>query len=355
MRSFALLALLVGCGQPTSDQAVGSGPRDAEVDACVPGTGRCTEQLEICREGEWRGVGACPEGSECSAGACLPVGCAASCEGRECGCNGLCGLCPAGQTCSADGRCGIPGSRCGDGRCLDDEDCASCPADCACPAGEICSPSTGTCGACVAQCGGRVCGDDGCGGECGECDGRCVGGRECVPCEPRCEGRDCGDDGCGRTCGECDPGATCSDAGVCVVDCVPDCGGKVCGGDGCGGACGRCAVDETCEGGRCVPDEQVCGDRVCAGDETCRSCQADCGVCCGNGVCQPELDEGCVSCPVDCACTPNESCDEGLDRCVTLCVPQCEGRVCGPDGCGHGGTCGECEPGFGCDQLGRCL
>ena len=46
----------------------------------------------------------------------------------------------------------------------------------------------------------------------------------------------------------------------------------------------------------------VCGDAVCAGDETCATCPQDCGACCGDGTCDP--GELCGTCADDCgACT----------------------------------------------------
>ncbi len=37
-------------------------------------------------------------------------------------------------------------------------------------------------------------------------------------CEPTCEGKTCGDDACGGSCGNCDAGSSCSDGGQCVSD-----------------------------------------------------------------------------------------------------------------------------------------
>lgn len=355
IRALPLLVMLAACGEPKSDRG-GPPATDAavEADACVDGAGRCGEGLEVCASGEWTVVGECPAGAVCYGGACLPADCAGDCGQRECGCNGLCGVCADGWVCGDEGRCRIPGSRCGDGECLEDEGCGRCPTDCACPAGELCNPSNGECTACARQCGGRVCGDDGCGGNCGECDGRCNGnGTRCLPCDRECAGRECGADGCGGVCGTCEAPAQCSRDARCVTECVPDCPPGACAEDGCGGMCGDCAVGETCEAGRCASTPTVCGDRVCAGDETCRSCQVDCGVCCGNGVCQPELDEGCVSCARDCMCGAHERCVEAQDRCVVVCAPQCAGKACGSDGCG--GECGQCEAGLTCEEpAGRC-
>jgi len=52
-------------------------------------------------------------------------------------------------------------------------------------------------------------------------------------CEPDCGGKVCGEDGCKGSCGECEEGWTCEE-GVCL--CTPDCEGKLCGDDGCEGS-----------------------------------------------------------------------------------------------------------------------
>jgi hypothetical protein len=79
---------------------------------------------------------------------------------------------------------------------------------------------------CVPKCDGLYCGgSDGCGGDCGTCEGdaTCVQGR-CQPtsCTPQCDGRQCGDDGCGGQCGTCPQGRLCVPAtGACET--FPDC------------------------------------------------------------------------------------------------------------------------------------
>ena len=152
---------------------------------------------------------------------------------------------------------------------------------------------------CVPDCSGEECGDDGCGGTCGLCEGNqecteeglctcpekqqcfgqcCKKGLVCKHalgecCEPVCEGKVCGPDGCGHQCGGCAGNLDCNEAqsgcvcfnelcnGVCCDDdevchknqcCVPDCYGKVCGDNGCGVNCGDCAVGQICEGNKCV-------------------------------------------------------------------------------------------------------
>ena len=104
-------------------------------------------------------------------------------------------------------------------------------------------------------------------------------------CLPDCAGKECGDDGCGGACGEClGPNEMCDD-GQCV--CLPDCLGKVCGDDGCGGeclpGCGKCACKLTPHGSTCVnlchPDCPP--GQKCVGCE----CQLDCEYyCAGMGV-----------------------------------------------------------------------
>ena len=64
-------------------------------------------------------------------------------------------------------------------------------------------------------------------------------------CQPNCEGKECGDDGCGGSCGECGPGETCDDLQQCtgqdpaecalvavdvvaVDDCATECAGSPC-------------------------------------------------------------------------------------------------------------------------------
>jgi len=127
---------------------------------------------------------------------------------------------------------------------------------------------------CVPQCEGKECGDDGCGGSCGECEadlpctvsscdqesGECV--EVLAPCccsnDSVCDdGHLCTVDSCNpdTLCcanawipGCCESGDECGDGEVCVQSacCTPDCIGKECGDDGCGGSCGDCPSDLMC-------------------------------------------------------------------------------------------------------------
>ncbi len=259
----------------------------------------------------------------------------------------------------------------------------------------------GGAGACQAECSGKDCGPDGCGGSCGQCElgQACAASGACVDasCQSTCEGIACGDDGCGGSCGACGPGFGCSTDGSCV--CAPRCDGKSCGDDGCGGSCGSCSSDEVCTiDGQClcIPecDGLVCGDDgcggvcgtcrradLCADDQTsCETCVPDCdGKACG--------DDGCGGfCPNNCSgamqyCdNASNTCKTGIcrDKCGTrecgyvgcavcgsdggecpgaedvcdaegqcACAPDCVGQACGDDGCG--GDCGTCPDGLTCD------
>jgi hypothetical protein len=81
-----------------------------------------------------------------------------------------------------------------------------------------------------------------------------------------------------------------------------------------------------CEAGETCLLQNFCGDGSCNGDETCSSCQQDCGQCpspkCGNGVCDP--GETCSCCPSDCG------------------------------GCGGGGGGGGCTPSWHCSEWSAC-
>jgi hypothetical protein len=66
-------------------------------------------------------------------------------------------------------------------------------------------------------------------------------------CVPQCDGRFCGDDGCGGQCGECAEGEACTPQNRCRPDpCIPACEGRECGGDGCDGTCGSCREGDLC-------------------------------------------------------------------------------------------------------------
>ncbi|MFN7131849.1 MAG: hypothetical protein ACK4N5_07195 [Myxococcales bacterium] len=224
-------------------------------------------------------------------------------------------------------------------------ECAVPCVEVCCEAGETCDPATLTCApACVPNCAGRACGDDGCGGSCGRCaQGLTCEAGGCV-CRPDCSGRSCGDDGCGGSCGTCAEATSCQ-AGACVA-CVRDCRGRACGYDGCGGLCGACEAGHLCreENGSCAPctDDASCAGHsagpFCIGGR-CTACRTDGD--CAKGRCDPALAR-CVECGSDGHCAATPSTPYCLDmRCVPCRAdehcpatePECGASgVCGPRG-----------------------
>jgi hypothetical protein len=281
----------------------------------------------------------------------------------------------------------------GEGACFASESCITgfqdgdvvgfcstpCESDPGCPAAPSGNPTVGcdvAVGVCFLGCGaGETCPD---GMEC-----RTVGSLVvCVfsaPCTPTCDGLACGDDGCGGSCGECGEGTVCSeglclagdscvgrcgsgdgaatcqcdedcllradccpdvcDAGVCdgleVCSCVPDCFERVCGYDGCFGTCGDCSEGNVCtESGQCASGASCAGrcETFAAG----AACQCDAG-CYARGDCCADLCEAGV-------------CDALF---ICTCVADCTERFCGSDGCF--GTCGECLGGQVCSPAAQCV
>ena len=192
--------------------------------------------------------------------------CTPDCDGKECGtdgCGGYCGMCLGAQDDCVDGVCfcvpGCDGKECGDdgcggncGGCGEGESCDANVCVCAAPCGEKCCEVGEVCigvVCCEPNCSNKVCGEDGCGGTCGECgDSQVCNLGAC--CTPDCDGKACGFDGCGGNCG------VCPSPGLCWDDacCYPDCEGKACGDDGCGGTCGLCGDIELCVEGQCAFD-----------------------------------------------------------------------------------------------------
>lgn len=389
--------------------------RDCRADVCLQTVGLwvCTA---TCASDD------CPLGWVCSdeasmgARVCVPTpACESSCKDRQCGpdgCGQQCGTCDSGLACSLDRRCLAPSDGCHLN--YDVGTCGGCPCEeCVCALDHycceqgwdekcisLCKICGAWCSTCVADCGLKTCGDDGCGGSCGTCVpgthcwlGACLGGEPVDygrPCE---EDKDCvagvcvgstGGGVCSTTCdGSCPLEWTCQagpERSVCVPPsgCASDCAGRECGPDGCGGQCGGCAAGEVCSKtgecsvpsggceaipyvpgcGGCDCEAAVCGalphcclsgwDAICVG--SCAefgSCPQKCQPECGDRRCGPD------GCGWFCGwCLPWEKCQEG----ECLCLPQCEGRSCGSDGCG--GSCGDCPTSGApliCDSDGQCV
>ena len=253
---------------------------------------------------------------------------------------------------------------------------------------------------CTPECDGLECGSDGCGGECGECgefgacktDGTCLCefekcGIECCSegmlcfddecCLPECNGMLCGDDGCGGECGECDDGKlctddTCTDVGQCQfvaneIDC--DDGNPCTGADKCsGGICTGtilppeelaqldciCEADEDCavaENGDLCDGTLVCDiaaedeEGICVVDETTVLACTDL-LACTMDSCDPE--SGCVYSPDNAYCDDDNICTD--DACSLAAGCEHEDNS---DPCADGSLCtvddlcadGACEPG----------
>jgi len=135
-------------------------------------------------------------------------------------------------------------------------------------------------GVCAPYCEGKNCGDDSCGGSCGECDegficlskgnsAMCIEQGGCPPGETLCSESqvlECDDDGVEYSVvKDCDAlGQYCVE-GACT-GCLPACAGKDCGDDGCGGSCGSCGPSMACQGNQCL---MSCDHPQCSLSEWC--------------------------------------------------------------------------------------
>jgi hypothetical protein len=157
-----------------------------------------------------------------------------------------------------------------------------------------------------------------------------------LPCAPVCEGAACGDDGCGGSCGECGDDAYCAATGQCVSEIeadpcdhhVPDCGPhQVCGWwpshgtDSCSELCAgpvECAVGEACA--RVPGSAHLAFCRPSAGGQVAGAWCEWSGDC-ASGICDGEhCRDACVSqagCDGELVCRILETGPE----IVTACVP----------------------------------
>ena len=249
---------------------------------------------------------ACTAGDHCSSGQCANLGVENCDDGNVCtddscdvnaGCLHIINedTCDDGDPCTA-------GDKCNQGICqgAEDVDCDDenmctvdeCVPGVGCQSNELeedtpCGPKAGwACqeGECLCKpdCDNTECGDDGCGGTCGECDDglyctedtceqgacghstltyHCLIDEECVPggsfapnnlckfCNPDLAQDDWSVLADGVQCGT---GKLCHSGNCC--DPVANCASKDCGPDGCGGSCGECPVGSVCGAEAvCVP------------------------------------------------------------------------------------------------------
>jgi len=122
-----------------------------------------------------------------------------------------------------------------------------------------------------------------------------------IKCLPECQSKECGDDGCGGSCGNCAEDSECDVDGKCQY--VPWCGN------------GACQNGEDCE--TCPVDCGVCcGNGACDDGETKQSCPADCEAGCMPGESGGMKTEGqygvvWMNIPAGCfvmGCSPGDTC-----------------------------------------------
>ncbi len=177
---------------------------------------------------------------------------------------------------------------------------------------------------CVAGCcQGNQCKPGTANNECG------INGKICQDCTVQdllckvhiCMPEQCGPDSCAGCCsglGACLPGDSHDACGI--------------GGDWCLG----CDEDEECVLGQCKCTSASCPGGCCAGDE-CKT-PGDLNIFCGDN------GEACDDCLEN--YDPPRECVDGV--CVG-CVPDCQDKACGPDGCGAQCLPG-CDAGWACDS-----
>lgn len=183
--------------------------------------------------------------------------------------------------------------------------------------------------------------------------------------QKNCDSKECGDDGCGGSCGNCPEGKNCNGYGHCVAPSVV-----------CYASCHcpsgyLCDSDNTCKSknvmGAPYPYPPCCNDAVACSPpgSTCRTLEGTDSLCAG-GMCAPTsceaqgkdcgnvldgcgLVQNCGSCDGGYVCgaaVPNEC---GMGSCLgTTCGS--ENANCGllADGCGGVLYCGDCNPGQPC-------
>jgi hypothetical protein len=193
-----------------------------------------------------------------------------------------------------------------------------------------------------------------------QCSGGACKGAGTLDCD---DANPCTKDSCdaGLGCQHAAQAAACSDddpctvndtcqAGQCVAGVAKECGdGNPCTNDACGpdGLCAHTPNDAACDDGNPCTTGDHCALGACtaSGTKSCddtNPCTQD--VCVGAGECLHAAEAD---------LTP---CGEWPWRCkggACLCLPDCQGKNCGDDGCG--GTCGACPPGQCLEGQCQCL
>ncbi|MBI5609541.1 MAG: hypothetical protein HY902_11740, partial [Deltaproteobacteria bacterium] len=304
------------CGQSGATAPEGGPAKDCPASLCIP---NCTGK--VCGSDGCGGVcGTCGAKQTCTAGSC----CTPDCTNKNCGsdgCGGSCGTCGEGLTCSA-----------AEGVCIGTDACQGAPYDVGCCFGqtvkrckapmtlqsEDCSKSDGVCGW-DAKYNRYGCGTQGGKDPSGKAPMQCAGAPACVP---QCTGKSCGPDGCGGLCENlCSAGTVCNAK---TGTCVPGCNGLT--------------MDGCCQEGKLF----YCGQSDKFGSYAIQT--IDCkskGMACGWSVLGKY---SCLPATASWQSGPDEKCPAA----VTQCKPQCDGKACGPDGCG--GSCGTCASFEQCEE-----
>jgi len=219
------------------------------VSVCIP-CGTCEphcEGLECGDDGCGGSCATCPDWLACMDHHCVNVD-PPFCDGKECGpdgVGGICGQCPVGWTCGPLGQCEPAGG------------CGGLP-----PGGACVSGSAVTCEAGKTKhvpCPFGACKLD------VDSNAAC----EAAPCIADCFGRQCGGDGCGGSCGTCSNLSTCDPAlGVCLPS--PGCGWVTEKGTCVAHVLARC-VNGKIQTESCLAKGQVCRVPSCPGGAACIS------------------------------------------------------------------------------------
>ena len=329
--------------------------------------------------------------------------CEPSCQAMDCGddgCGGICGSCWGGQVC-LHGMCVCAAEAykacCGQAVCWFDscgdqgKKVVDCPKGCA----------SAVCIDCTPDCAGKICGEDGCGGDCGSCTpGRCDELQWTTPAA--CVSGQCASEGAIQDCSEqnsctrdfCDPKVGCGhkhlDDGT---ECVPGtCNGLVwtspmtcvsgactvggdmetctdnnpCTDDTCFGKTGcafipntnpcddgdQCTVTDTCSIGKCkglgakdCNDNNPCTADICDKDVGCKNEEVEDGTICVAGSCAGLVWTKPAVCNQG-TCTPIgiQSCDDSLVCTTDTCDPK--------TGCMNKLDAGKCLIGGACYEGG---
>ncbi len=288
--------------------------------------------------------------------------CAPQCAGKTCGpdsCGGVCGTCSGGDLCNG-GVCGPCKPACAFKECGDDGcggSCGTCNGGLQCLLGK-CAPLPPD-ASCQFQCGTLTASGCSCLGSCTAMGNCCVDFSAMCGCVADCAGKSCGPDGCGGSCGVCTSGELCT-SGVCGDnpcdpdpcsthgDCAPLTGACTCASQYTGAQCAACAaglanyptcgpdacIGNTCSGhGVCLPSDGTCTCDPGFGGGTCNACVVSGGVwpnCpnpCSPGACDdtnPCTSDLCnaagdcvhlaiaATCSDGDACTENDACANGV-------------------------------------------